>query len=148
MNHLEKHFQFFRKNIIGNEQFFHTPYGKKKILSADWAASGRLYMPIEEKILDQFGPYVANTHTETNITGKSMTWAYREAKNIIKKHVHANENDILLFEGSGMTGAICKIQRLLGLTLHEKYKKLNELKDWAKPVVFITHMEHHSNQIY
>ena len=32
MNHLEKHFQFFRKNIIGNEQFFHTPYGKKKIL--------------------------------------------------------------------------------------------------------------------
>ncbi|HEY4548958.1 MAG TPA: aminotransferase class V-fold PLP-dependent enzyme [Bacillus sp. (in: firmicutes)] len=147
MDHLEKHFQFFRKNIIGNEQLIDTHYGEKKIHYADWAASGRLYMPIEEKILYQFGPYVANTHTETNVTGKSMTWAYREAKNIIKKHVHANENDILLFEGSGMTGAIRKIQRLLGLTLHEKYKKLNELKDWAKPVVFITHMEHHSNQI-
>ena len=147
MNHLEKHFQFFRKNIIGNEQLIHTPYGQKKIQYADWTASGRLYRPIEEKILDQFGPYVANTHTETNITGKSMTWAYREAKNIIKKHVNANENDLLLFEGSGMTGAIRKIQRLLGLTLHEKYKGLNELKDWVKPVVFITHMEHHSNHI-
>lgn len=147
MNDLEQHFQFFRKNIIGNEQIFYTPYGKKEILYSDWAASGRLYMPIEEKILYQFGPYVANTHTETNITGKSMTWAYHEAKNIIKKHVHANENDILFFEGSGMTGAIRKIQRLLGLTLHEKYKSLNGLKDFSKPVIFITHMEHHSNQI-
>ena len=71
-------------------------------------------MPIEEKILYQFGPYVANTHTETNITGKSMTWAYREAKNIIKKHVHANENDILLFEGSGMTGAIYQARERKG----------------------------------
>ncbi|MBB6445571.1 aminotransferase class V-fold PLP-dependent enzyme [Bacillus benzoevorans] len=147
MNDLEKHFQFFRKNTIGNEQFFHTPYGRKKILYADWTASGRLYRPIEEKIFDQFGPYAANTHTETNITGKSMTWAYLEAKNIIKKHVHADENDILLFEGTGMTGAIRKIQRLLGLTLHENYQSLHGLKDLAKPVIFITHMEHHSNQI-
>ncbi|WP_071394211.1 aminotransferase class V-fold PLP-dependent enzyme [Bacillus tuaregi] len=147
MNHLEEHFQFFRKNIIGNDQWITTPYGPKKLLYADWAASGRLYMPIEEKILQQFGPYVANTHTETNITGKSMTWAYREAKTIIKKHVHAAENDVLLFEGSGMTGAICKLQRLLGLTLHETYKNRTKLNDCEKPVVFITHMEHHSNQI-
>ena len=147
MNDLEKHFQSFRKNTIGNEHFFHTPYGEKKILYADWSASGRLYRPIEEKIQYQFGPYVANTHTETNITGKSMTWAYHEAKNIIKKHVHADENDILIFEGSGMTGAIRKIQRLLGLTLHENYKAVNGLSDLPKPVIFITHMEHHSNQI-
>ena len=76
-----------------------------------------------------------------------MTWAYHEAKNIIKKHVHADENDILIFEGSGMTGAICKIQRLLGLTLHESYKNLNGLRELSKLVIFISHMEHHSNQI-
>ena len=55
MNDLEKHFQFFRENTIGNEQFFQTPYGKKKILYADWSASGRLYKLIEEKVLSQFG---------------------------------------------------------------------------------------------
>ncbi|WP_338471644.1 aminotransferase class V-fold PLP-dependent enzyme [Niallia sp. XMNu-256] len=147
MNDLEEHFQFFKKNIIGNEQFFNTPYGTKKIHYADWAASGRLYKPIEEKILYQFGPFVANTHTETNVTGKSMTWAYREAKNIIKKHVNADENDILIFEGSGMTGAICKIQRLLGLLVHENDKNFYKQRDRSKPVIFITHMEHHSNQI-
>ncbi len=146
MKDLAKHFQFFRKNIIGTDTTFHTHFGKKKILYADWTASGRLYQPIEEKLLYQFGPFVANTHTETNVTGKSMTLAYQEAKNIIKQHVHASDNDVLFFEGTGMTGALHKIQRILGLTLHEKYKSMQEINDLKKPVVFITHMEHHSNQ--
>lgn len=146
MNELERHFQFFRRNIIGNEQLFQTNYGKKKLYYADWAASGRLYKPIEDRLLYQFGPFVANPHTETNITGKSMTWAYHESKQIIKQHVHATENDILFFEGTGMTGVLRKIQRILGLTLHEKWKTGFERKDLQKPVVFITHMEHHSNQ--
>lgn len=141
---LEKHFHHFRGNIIGNKQDFHTHYGKKHILYADWTASGRLYKPIEDKILHQFGPFVANTHTETNVTGKSMTWAYKEAKSIIKKHVNASDSDLLFFEGTGMTGALHKIQRLLGLTLHEKYRVV--VRETQKPVVFITHMEHHSNQ--
>lgn len=146
MNELERHFQFFRHNIIGNEQMFYTNFGKKKLYYADWAASGRLYRPIEEKLLHQFGPFVANPHTETNITGKSMTWAYQEAKQIIKQHVHADGNDVLFFEGTGMTGALRKIQRMLGLTLPGTWKTGKEIRDKSKPVVFITHMEHHSNQ--
>ncbi|MBT8322111.1 MAG: selenocysteine lyase, partial [Eudoraea sp.] len=66
---LEAHFEAFRKNIIGIDQTFTTPYGEKKILYADWIASGRLYRPIEEKLMTDFGPFVANTHTETTITG-------------------------------------------------------------------------------
>lgn len=147
MINLDKHFQFFREQVIGCDQVFHTPYGKKKIYYADWTASGRLYKAIEEKLMHQFGPFVANTHTETNITGKSMTRVYEEAKQIIKLHVNASDNDILFFEGSGMTGAVCKIQRILGLTLHEKYRNLKEILTLPKPVVFITHMEHHSNQV-
>jgi len=147
MINLDKHFQFFREQVIGCDQVFHTPYGKKKLYYADWAASGRLYKSIEEKLMYQFGPFVANTHTETNITGKSMTRVYGEAKQIIKRHVNASDNDVLFFEGTGMTGAVCKIQRILGLTLHEKYRNLKEIQELLKPVVFITHMEHHSNQV-
>lgn len=144
---LDKHFKYFRENIIGRDQIFHNSYGKKKIYYADWTASGRLYKPIEEKLMDQFGPFVANTHTETNITGKCMTRVYEEAKQIIKRHVNASDSDVLFFEGTGMTGAICKIQRILGLTVHEKFRHLKEIQQLAKPVVFITHMEHHSNQV-
>jgi selenocysteine lyase/cysteine desulfurase len=145
MDTLQTDFQTFKKGIIGNNEFFKTPFGEKKICYADWTASGRLYRPIEEKIMEQFGPYIANTHTETNVTGKAMTQAYHKAKQIIKNHVNANENDVLLFEGTGMTGAICKLQRILGLSVNERIKQKLQLNEKKRPVVFITHMEHHSN---
>lgn len=141
-----RYFEKFRKNIIGNDLEFETPYGNKKLLYADWIASGRLYGPIEEKMLHIFGPVLGNTHTETNFTGTTMTIAYHEAKHIIKKHVHASDHDVLIPVGSGMTGAIAKLQRLLGLKIPEKWLPLLQVKPEMKPVVFITHMEHHSNQ--
>ncbi|WP_042462145.1 aminotransferase class V-fold PLP-dependent enzyme [Neobacillus dielmonensis] len=140
---LEEYFLPYYNEIIGNGQTFETPFGKKAICYADWTASGRLYQPIEDKITHQFGPFVANTHTETNVTGKTMTEAYHTAKKIIKKHVNANENDVLLFEGTGMTGAICKLQRILGLSINANFK--TNINSSDRPVVFITHMEHHSN---
>ena len=73
---LEQYFQQFRNNIIGIDQEFLSPYGKQKIIYTDWTASGRLYRPIEEKLMNEFGPFVANTHTETSITGTAMTMAY------------------------------------------------------------------------
>ena len=46
---LEEYFQPFRSHVIGLNQEFDSPYGKKKIIYADWTASGRLYQPIEKK---------------------------------------------------------------------------------------------------
>ncbi|MBG42965.1 MAG: selenocysteine lyase [Aequorivita sp.] len=143
---LEKYFEPFRKNIVGIEQEFDSPFGRKKIIYTDWTASGRLYAPIEEKMLKEFGPFVANTHTETSVTGTAMTKAYHEARKIIKKHVNANENDVLITCESGMTGAINKFQRILGLKIPENIKPYTEIPNEIRPVIFVTHMEHHSNQ--
>ena len=134
---LEEYFQKFRKNIIGINQQFETPFGKKPIIYTDWTASGRLYRPIEEKICNDF---------ETSVTGKTMTIAYHKAKNIIKKHVNANEDDVLINFGTGMTGVVNKLQRILGLRIPENLKEYTIIPDAIKPVVFISHMEHHSNQ--
>ncbi|WP_456376838.1 aminotransferase class V-fold PLP-dependent enzyme [Lutibacter sp.] len=143
---LEKYFQKFRKHIVGNNQTFQSPYGEKKIIYTDWTASGRLYRPIEEKLVNEFGPFVANTHTETSITGSAMTMAYHKARNIIKKHVNTNEDDVLITSGTGMTGMINKFQRILGLKISENLKEHTNVPLELKPIVFITHMEHHSNQ--
>lgn len=143
---LEHYFQQFRKHIIGLNQTFESPYGEKKIIYTDWTASGRLYRPIEDKILNEFGPFVANTHTETSITGAAMTMAYHEARNIIKKHVNANTDDVLITYGTGMTGVVNKFQRILGLKIAENLRPFTEVPPELKPLVFISHMEHHSNQ--
>jgi len=143
---LEKHFSKFRKNIVGIDKTFISPYGEKKIIYTDWTASGRLYRPIEEKLLNDFGPFVANTHTETSVTGSVMTKAYHKAQGIIKNHVNANNDDVLITEGSGMTGVVNKFQRILGLRINDSLKEYTKIPDDIKPIVFITHMEHHSNQ--
>jgi selenocysteine lyase/cysteine desulfurase len=145
MRKLENYFQSFKDGIIGNDESFQSPFGRKTIFYADWTASGRLYRPIEEKVMNLFGPYIANTHTETNITGKTMTEAYQIAKRIIKEHVNAGKNDILLVEGTGMTGALCKFQRILGLSVNERIKSQIKMVERDRPIVFVTHMEHHSN---
>jgi len=144
---LEKYFERFRKNIVGIDQTYASPFGEMKMVYADWTASGRLYRPIEERMLNQFGPFVANTHTETTFSGSAMTLAYHESKKIIKDHVNANDDDVLITEGTGMTGVINKFQRILGLRIPENLKNLSSaILPEQKPVVFITHMEHHSNQ--
>jgi len=143
---LEHYFSQFREHIIGIDQKFDTPYGKQDLVYCDWTASGRLYRPIEEKICNQFGPFVANTHTETSTSGAAMTLAYHEARNIIKRHVNANSNDVLITTGSGMTGVVNKFQRILGLKVSESLKDYTTIPEDLKPIVFVSHMEHHSNQ--
>ncbi len=142
---LERYFDRFRQNIVGVDQSFIGPYGEKKIIYADWIASGRLYGPIEQKMLQEVGIYVANTHTETSFTGTVMTHAYDEARQIIKKHVNAASDDVLIPTGTGMTGAILKFQRILGLKVPEQVRNRLTISEQEKPVIFTTHMEHHSN---
>lgn len=142
---MEEFFSKFRKNIIGINHKIGTPYHKSlPIVYADWTASGRLYQPIEDRLQEKIYPLVANTHTDTSTTGQAMTYAYNKAKTIIKKHVGASEDDVLISTGSGMTGAVNKFQRILGLREQESLQANAPISD--RPIVLITHMEHHSNQ--
>lgn len=146
MSELEKYFLKFRKNVIGIDKTFNTPFGEQKLIYADWIASGRLYRPIEEKLCETFGPLVGNTHSEASVTGTTMTLGYHEAHKIIKDHVNAGKDDVIITAGSGMTTVVCKFQRLLGLKIPEQLVDYVKIPAEIKPVVFITHMEHHSNQ--
>lgn len=105
-----------------------------------------MYAPIEARLYKEIAPFVGNTHTETSVTGTSMTLAYHHAKTIIKAHVGALSKDVLISSNSGMTGVVNKFQRMLGLKVHERYTDKVKLPKEERPIVFVTHMEHHSNQ--
>jgi selenocysteine lyase/cysteine desulfurase len=145
MTDLEKHFTHFQKHIIGDNMEYITPYGTQKMLYLDWIASGRLYRPIENAICDKFGPFVANTHTQTSESGTRMTLSYHQAHKIIKEHVNAGTNDIIITSGFGMTSVVNKLQRILGIKKNKSATN-PKLSENDRPVVFLTHMEHHSNQ--
>jgi len=145
----EQYFKKFRDQIVGINQTFPTPFNDKQLVYADWIASGRLYGPIEKMMVEKIAPFCANTHTETSITGTLMTRTYNESKKYIKKEVNANEDDALIFSGSGMTDSINKLQRILGLRIPENASHYvtayERVEDEKRPIVFITHIEHHSN---
>ncbi|GAA4270951.1 aminotransferase class V-fold PLP-dependent enzyme [Aquimarina gracilis] len=144
---MEHYFEKYHDNIIGQNQTIKTPYHDSiRIIYTDWTASGRMYKPIEERMLNDFYPFVANTHTDTNDTAMAMTYAYHKARQIIKNHVNASIDDVLISSNSGMTGVINKLQRILGLRIHESFKDQIHISEENRPVVFISHMEHHSNQ--
>ncbi len=143
---MEKKFEKFRNNIIGHNLRYKSVYGTQRLIYADWVASGRLYRPIEETIVNSLGPYVANTHTETSETGTLMTNAYRLAHKKIKEHCNAGKNDVIITAGFGMTTVVNKLQRILGLKCFLKKGIKKSIPEKDRPVIFITHMEHHSNQ--
>jgi selenocysteine lyase/cysteine desulfurase len=115
------------------------------MIYADWIASGRLYQPIERKMAEVVGPYVGNTHSESSETGVMMTKAYHYAQKLIKQHVNAGKEDVIITTGSGMTSAIVKFQRILGLKVCGRTPAPGCLTGKQRPVVFVSHMEHHSN---
>lgn len=139
-NELEIYFQQFRGHIIGDELSFENEHGIHKVIYADWIASGRLYQPIENALTGGVGVVVANPHSYTSYTGARITELYCKSRQNIKRHVNAYEEDILVTIGSGMSDALIRLQDILGL-------KNRSRNGSERPVVFITHMEHHSNHV-
>ena len=144
---MEDYFNKYRSGIIGQNHSIKTHlHDAIKLIYADWTASGRMYLPIEERMMEEVYPYVANTHTDTTYTGSKMTYAYEKAQAAIKAHVGASKDDILISSSAGMTGVVNKLQRILGLKVHENFRNRIHLAAEERPIVFVTHMEHHSNQ--
>lgn len=162
-----QHFAQF--NHVGQDVIFDTPFGKELLLYFDWTASGRISPEVEKFLMEKVYPWMANTHTETAEAGRTMTGLYEQARQIVKNHVGANEDDVLLFAGQGMTGAVTKFQDILNLRkkpvsqgllalrdslpedrralVDELLPALMEVEKQQRPVVFVTRLEHHSNDI-
>lgn len=131
-------FHLIRINIESYNHTIETPYGQQPFFYFDWAATGQMYEPIE-KSLKTFHPWVANTHSHSSASGAETSSAYAKARSVIKAHVNAWKDDVLVVTGSGMTDAINKFIRIL------PWNEMTSAPE--RPVVFITHMEHHSNEI-
>ena len=164
---LIKDLEWLRKDIIGKNLLFDTPYGKRPLVYADYTASGRGLKSIED-YLKYILQFYANTHTSDDFTGKVMTSIFHDSEQKIKDFVNAGEDGRIIFTGTGATGAITRLLQILGLfwppaTENRIKKYLDICKESGKniqcdnflhhymkkhqPVVFVGPYEHHSNEI-
>lgn len=159
---------WLRRDIIGRNMIFETPFGKRPLVYADYTASGRGLYSIENYI-QRILQYYANTHTEDDFTGKTMTKLLHEAENIIKEAVNAGPKGKVIFTESGTTGGITKLQQILGVywppATRERVNEflqsclernpdradcnlaLHNYINEHKPIVFVGPYEHHSNEV-
>ena len=154
---------YLRQQIVGVDSTFETPFGERLMVYCDYTASGRC-LRFVESYLQSLQRVYANTHTEDDITGRSMSQLLHEAEEAIKRSVNAGPNGRIICCGTGATGAIDKLQQIIGVALapatRQKIEELLEDPDSGydansyrkllaakQPVVFIGPYEHHSNEI-
>ncbi|MBS3770822.1 MAG: aminotransferase class V-fold PLP-dependent enzyme [Bacteroidales bacterium] len=152
-----------REEIIGRDSYIQTPFGRRVLTYADYTASGRGVYFIENYLIQQLKLY-GNTHTSDDATGKFTTQRLHQAEKKIKKFLNAGEEYKIISVGNGTTGAIHRLQQILGVyvppaawkrfnNLFEDYLKPNEFSSFQKfmgqkrPVVFVGPYEHHSNEV-
>jgi selenocysteine lyase/cysteine desulfurase len=152
---------FLRQQIVGVDSTFETPFGERLMVYCDYTASGRC-LRFVESYLQSLQRVYANTHTEDDITGRSMSQLLHEAEEAIKKSVNAGPGGRIIACGTGATGAIDKLQQIIGVALAPATRQnINRIVDESdidgdsfhsaiekgQPVVFVGPYEHHSNEI-
>jgi selenocysteine lyase/cysteine desulfurase len=152
-----------REQVVGMDAAIETAFGQRTMVYCDYTASGRSLHFVERYLHGLLQTY-ANTHTEDDVTGRSTSQLLHEAEHAIKQAVNAGGRGKIVACGTGATGAIHKLQQILGVAIAPATRSLLDSQieqcfgeqpaaEFARfqrdrqPVVFVGPYEHHSNEI-
>lgn len=109
----ERQCEYLRSQIIGRNTLIRTPLGRRRIVYADYTASGRALQCIENLIAEKALPTYGNVHTYENQTGKQTAYYREEARGIVGSSLGLSHEHCVIFVGAGSTGAIGRLVQIL-----------------------------------
>ena len=117
--------RYLRGNLCDAESTIETPFGTKRRRYFDYIASGIPFAPIERLIAERVLPHMANTHTESNSSGRQMTFFVERAYETVSRAIGAREDeDVIIFTGAGSTSAINRLILALGIRVPEQIDEI------------------------
>lgn len=123
--------------LIGEDIEIAGPYGRKPLIYADYVASGRALVQIEDFVREKVLPFYANSHTQASYCGASTTRLREAARAEIARITGAGADSSVIFTGAGSTAGINRIVSLLDIS--------GVRLAGGRAVVLIGPYEHHSN---
>lgn len=128
---------YLRSGLIGDDAVIDGPYGRKNLIYADYVASGRALVQVEDWVREHVLPYYGNSHTEASYVGAFCTRLREEARAGIAAMTDAGKDCSVVFTGAGATAGL---NRLVGLV-----DIAGTLSAGGRAVVLVGPYEHHSN---
>ncbi len=126
------HIADLRDGLIGANAQIQTPYGSKKLIYADYVASGRALGQVEHFVMEEVLPYYANTHTDDSFCGAKMSALREGARAIVRNHCDASLGQhAVIFSGAGATSGLNQLVHMMQVG--------------AADTVLVGPYEHHSN---
>lgn len=119
------------QSVIGQNAVINGPFGPRRMIYADYVASGRALRQVETAIMEDVLPWYANSHTEASHCGGMMTRMRRAARAEILSCVNGTADHAVVFTGSGATAGLNRLVHLFDVG-----------PGWT---VLIGPYEHHSN---
>lgn len=119
------------QGVIGRDAVIDGPFGPRRMIYADYVASGRALRQVETAIMEEVLPWYANSHTEASHCGGMMTRMRRAARTKILACTGGGADHAVVFTGSGATAGLNRLVHLFGVG-----------PGWT---VLIGPYEHHSN---
>ncbi|MGS4884500.1 aminotransferase class V-fold PLP-dependent enzyme [Roseibium sp. MB-4] len=126
-----------RAGLIGDGMVIEGPFGPKKMIYADYVASGRALRQVEDFVMEEMLPVYANSHTEASYCGMTMTRMREAARSEIARISRAFDSYATVFCGSGATAGLNRLVHLLGVS--------GAAERGENPLVVLGPYEHHSD---
>ncbi|WP_204113769.1 aminotransferase class V-fold PLP-dependent enzyme [Shimia biformata] len=129
---------------IGKDRTFDGRFGPRKLVYADYVASGRALRQVEEFVMEQVLPFYANSHTEQSFCGATMTRMREAARAVIAAKCGAEaDTHAVIFSGAGATSGLNQLVHLFSIkdavargevvtVLHGPYEHHSNLLPWRE----------------
>ena len=127
-----------RGEVVGADAVLDSPFGPRPLLYADWTASGRALGCVERFLVSEVLPSYGNTHSSSSYSGLQTSLFRQEARELIGRQCGCGKDDVVLFTGTGSSGAMALLLRILDRLWREAGAQPAEV------VVFLGPYQHHS----